>query len=183
MKRILTQIVLLSVALLTVSCGKDYITPDELFRDDAKIAQTKITVKSDKGETTNETVPFDKVTVYKASEFSSQSWLSAWSGGRMSYNMFYLSIYFQDIEKMKLGETLKPNRASFMLPASSDSRDYTDEYSGKITLADKGDDYVILDFHKVGFSIGKGDYLIDGYLHCKLEDKFELTMPDIIPLE
>ena len=180
MKRILTQIMLLSVALLTVSCGKDYITPDELFRDDAKIAKTKITVKSDNGETTKETVPFERVVVYKTSEFSSQSWLSAWSGGKMSYNMFSLSIFFQDIEKMKVGETLKPSHVMFSLPASSDSRDYTDEYSGKITLADKGEDYVILDFHKVGFSIGKGDYLVDGYLHCKLEDKLELDYYDLL---
>lgn len=177
MKRILTQIVLLSVALLTVSCGKDYI---EFYSSEAKIAKAKITVKSDNGETTKERVPFDRVTVYKTSEFDGQSWLSAWSGGRMSYNMFYLSINFQDIEKMKIGETLKPSRVSFSLPASSDSRDNTDEYSGKITLADKGDDYVTLSFHNVGFSIGKGDYLIDGYLHCKLEDKFELDYYDLL---
>lgn len=180
MKRILAQIVLLSVALLTVSCGKDYITPDELFRDDAKIAKTKISVKSEDGGVVKETVPFNRVTVYKTSDFSSQSWLSAWSGGKMSYNMFSLSIYFQDIEKMKVGETLKPSHVMFSLPASSDSRDYTDEYSGKITLADKGEDYVILDFHKVGFSIGKGDYLVDGYLHCKLEDKLELDYYDLL---
>ena len=179
MKRILTQIAFLSVALLTASCGKDYITPDELFSNEAKVAKTKITVKSGDGEVIKETASFHTVGVYKTSEFEDQSWLSAWSGGRMSYNMFFLSIYFQDVDGMKVGETLKPSRVSFSLPASSDSRNYTDEYSGKITLADKGEEYVILDFHKVGFHIGQGDYLIDGYLYCERGYVFVDSFPSL----
>ena len=64
----------------------------------------------------------------------------------MVYDAFMLSIYFDSIEKMKVGDELK------------------------ITLADKGDDHVILHFRNVSFSCSFGDYLTDGYLYCPLYD-------------
>ena len=179
MKRFLTRTALLCVVFMAASCGKESIpsvSPEDLLKDSAEIAWTRISLKGDSGEGSDASASFKTATVYRTSDMEGQSWFSAWSGGKMSYDCFFLSIYFQNIDGMKIGETLKPGRFMFMFPLSSDSDDYTSEYRGKITLAGKGDDYVILEFHEVGFSCGKGDYLIDGYLYCPLEDVFNLPV-------
>jgi hypothetical protein len=72
---------------------------------------------------------------------------------------------------MEIGDTLKASRSIFSFIASSDSNATTYSYNGTITLADKGDDYVILHFNKVRFSCSMGEYLTDGYLYCPLFDK------------
>lgn len=46
------------------------------------------------------------------------------------------------------------------------------EFEGKITFADKGEDYVIIDFHKVIFDCSFGKYTIDGYLECPLYEQY-----------
>lgn len=89
--------------------------------------------------------------------------------------MFMLSIYFDNIDKMKVGDTLKTSRFMFSFPASSDSNATTYTYGGRITLADKGDGYVILHFHRVSFSCSFGNYVTDGYLYCTLEDEFQIA--------
>lgn len=173
MKRIFTRILLLSVAILTVSCSKEPIpgiTLDELLKDGSKVAMTKIDLKDSKEDAVTD---FAGATVYRKSDKSGQSWLWALSGGKTVYDSFFLSIYFQSIDKMKIGATLKPSSFCFSYPASNDSGNKTLEYSGKITLADKGDDYVILEFRKVGYSCAMGDYLTDGYLYCALKDDFD----------
>ena len=174
MKRIITRILLLSVAILTVSCNKEPIpgiTPDELLKDGSKLAMTKIDLKDSKEDAVTD---FATAAVYRKSDKDGQSWLWASSGGKMVYDSFFLSIYFQNIDMMKIGETLKPSRFFFAFPASNDSSDHPTEYRGKITLADKGDDYVILEFQKVGYSCAMGDYLTDGYLYCTLKDYFDV---------
>ena len=174
MKRLITRILLLTVAILAVACNKEpipSITPEELLKDASKVATTEIDLKGDKADAITD---FATATVYRKSDIAGQSWLSAWSGGTMVYDIFYLSIHFQNIERMKIGETLKPSRFSFSFPASSDSGNYTQEYRGKITLAGKGDDYVILEFHNVSCSCTMGDYITNGYLYCTLEDTYTL---------
>ena len=103
-----------------------------------------------------------------------QSWFVASSGGKMVYDMFMMSIYFDSIDKMKVRETLKPSRFMFSFFASSTSDATTYTYGGKISLADKGDDYVILHFDKVSVSCSFGDYVTDGYLYCPLFDEYEV---------
>jgi len=173
MKRFLSRIAMLALAVMAVSCGKDTISPEELFQSGSNMAKTKISLSKDFGGT-EETASFATKAVYRKSEFPGQSWLSAFSGGKMVYDIFYLSLYFQDVEKMKVGETLKPSRTMFSFIASSASNATTFEYSGKITLADKGEDYVILSFHKVTFKCSMGTYVTDGYLYCELKDEFEI---------
>jgi hypothetical protein len=73
---------------------------------------------------------------------------------------------------MKVGKTLNPSHFVFSFVASSDSNATTHEYEGKITLADKGDDYIILYFDNVHLSCSFGDYLTNGYLYCPLYEKF-----------
>lgn len=173
MKHLLTQFAVVAVALAAASCSKDYISPDELFQDGSKEAKAIIHTKSKEFEDTVNT--FRSKAVYRKSDIEGQSRFSAFSGGKMVYEMFMLSIYFDSIDKMKVGETLKPSRVMFSFPASSDSNATTHTMGGKITLADRGDDYVILRFRRVTFSCSLGDCLIDGYLYCPLFDEQEIN--------
>ncbi len=170
---LMKRIIAMAVALMALSCSKDNpynISPEDLVNDPMKIAKTTITTKGP--DATEATASFSKVAAYRKSEFEGQSWFVAYSGGRMVYDMFMLSCYFDSIDDMKVGETLKPSRFMFSFIASSDSNATTYEYEGKITLADKGEDYIILHFDKVRFSCSYGDYLTDGYLNCPLYEEY-----------
>ena len=162
MRHAFTHFALVAIALVAASCSKFAITPEY----ELQTAKTTIHTKSDEFEDTVTT--FDRVKVCKQSDMAGKSWLCAFSGGKMVYDMFMLSIYFDSIEKMKVGDELKISRFMFFFIASSNSNATTHEYGGKITLADKGDDYVILHFQNVSFSCSFGDYLTDGYLYCPL---------------
>lgn len=168
------RIIAMAVALMALSCSKDApsISPEDLVNDPLKVAKTTIVTKGD--DVKEAVTSFSSIAVYRKSDFEGQSWFVASSGGRMVYEMFMFSCYFDNIDNMKVGETLKPNRFMFSFIASNDSNATTYEYGGKITLADKGDDYVILHFNKVSVSCSLGDYLTDGYLYCPLYDEYPL---------
>lgn len=172
MKQTVTRISLVMAALVLSACSKESISPEDLFNANVKVAQT--TIKTRGGDYEDTVTSFPSVAVYKKSDLQGKSWFTASSGGRMVYDMFFLSLYFDNIDKMKVGDTLKPSRFMFTFPASSDSRATTSEYGGKITLAGKGDDYVILQFHNFHVSCIFGDYLTDGYLYCPLFEEFEI---------
>ena len=169
MKRILTRFAILFLVLMTASCGKDTISPEALFNNDAKVAKTTIHTKGEEFEDTVTT--FKNKTVYIKSDKEGQSWLGASSGGKMVYDFFMLSVYFDDINSMKAGDNLTIRGFHFMFAYSSDYQAYTDTYSGSITLADKGNGYVILRFNKFAFSCSFGEYVTDGYLYCPLEEQ------------
>lgn len=167
------RIIAMAVALMALSCGKDNpynISPVDLLNNPSMVANTTITTRN--GDIEETVTPFKSSAVYKKSEYERQSHFCAMSGGRMVYDAFILSVYFDDIEKMKVGDTLKTRRFLFSFFFSSDSRATTDTYEGKIKLAAKGDDYVILHFDKVLCSCSFGDYLIDGYLNCPLFEEY-----------
>jgi hypothetical protein len=163
----------MAVALMALSCSKDYITPEDLFNNSSKIAKTTIRTRGDNLE--DSVVGLPSVAVYKKSDFEGQSWFVAHSGGRMVYDAIMISMYFDCIETMSVGDTVKPSRYMFSFIFSSDSNASTYEYSGKIKLAGKGDDYVILRFDKVKVSCSMGDCTTDGYLYCPLYEEYEIT--------
>ena len=167
------RIIAMAVALMALSCGKDNpynISPVDLLNNPSMVANTTITTRN--GDIEETVTPFKSFAVYKKSEYERQSHFCAMSGGRMVYDAFILSVYFDDIEKMKVGDTLKTRRFLFSFFFSSDSSATTDTYEGKIKMAAKGDDYVILHFDKVLCSCSFGDYLIDGYLNCPLFEEY-----------
>ena len=173
MKSLLMTLASVAALFALFSCSKDYISPEELFGNEAKVAKTKIHTRSDEFEDTETT--FKSVAVYRKSDMEGKSWFCAMSGGRMVYDAFMFSLYFDDIDRMHVGDVLKPGRFMFGFFFSSDSYAYTDSYEGKITLADRGDDYVILRFQKVAVSCSYGQYVTDGYLYCPLQDEFDMT--------
>ena len=164
MKHLFTMLASFAALFSLVSCSKDYISPEEFFKGGYKVAKTAIHTRSDEYEDTE--TSFQRMAVYRKSDEKGQSWFVASSGGKMVYDMFMMSIYFDSIDK--------PSRFMFSFIASSTSDATTYTYGGKISLADKGDDYVILHFDKVSFSCSFGDYVTDGYLYCPLFDKYEV---------
>jgi len=159
-----------AITIMASSCSKDsYISPEELFKDSSKVAKTTITTKGEDPETAVATFKKHPV-ITKRSDIAGQSWFWAASGGKMVYDTFYLSMYFENVDNLKVGDTISPSRFTFSFGYSSDSAATTNTYEGTISIADKGDDYVILLFDKVGFSCSMGDYLTDGYLYCSLVD-------------
>ncbi|MBR1869707.1 MAG: hypothetical protein IJ799_06570 [Bacteroidales bacterium] len=176
MEKVFIPTLIVMFFLLAVSCEKEDervpgITPQELFGDSSKIAKTAVRTKDGDTETV---VPFDSnVAVYRNCDLDGKSWFYGKSGGKMVFDTFMLSIYFDDIDKMRIGDELNVSRFVFAFYYSSNSEASAYEYTGKITLADKGDDYVILQFHQVGFNCSLGSYLTDGYLYCPLYDDTE----------
>lgn len=171
MNRITKTLTLVVALFALISCSKDYISPDELFKDGSKVAKTTIHTRS--GEFEDTVTPFASTAVYRKSDLEGKSWFVANSGGKMVYDTFMFSLYFDSIDHLKVGDVLNPDRFVFSFFYSSDSNATTHTYGGKITLAGKGDDYVILRFHKVSFSCSFGEYVTDGYLYCPLLDKYE----------
>ena len=185
MKHAFTFFATIALALAAVSCNKDYITPEELLNDDLKAVRTKVHTKGDN--------PVDAVTkidraVFWRTTFSlncgvcsgEKSMLWAVSEGKMVYDFFTMNIYFDRvIDNMKVGDVVRPAKSMFTFPYSSDSNNSTESYEGRITIAAKGDDYVIIHFNKVRFSVAFGDYEMNGYLYCNIYD--ELSEDNIGP--
>lgn len=171
MKRIFVLITLLAVALSLVSCNKHEPTPKELAINDLTMAKTAIHTKGDVYEDTVTT--FQDASVYRNSDQAGSSWFIAFSGGRMAYDSFMLSLYFDSIDKLKVGDALSFNSVRFSFILSSDSNATThDDYTGRITLAEKRSDYVILHFEALRFTCSFGEYVTDGYLKCPLFEEY-----------
>ena len=155
------------VAILAMSCSKDLISPEELFRDESKVAKTKIHTKAGNEDSVT---TFSVKTVLRHSDTEGQSCFIGMSGGKMVYDTFMMDFNFDDIERMRPGEKLNIRGFHFGFFYSSDSNAYTSKYSGSITLADKGNDYVILRFNNLKCSCSLGDCVTNGYLYCELKD-------------
>lgn len=168
------RIIAMAVALMALSCSKDIpynISPEDLVNDPMKIAKTTITTKGDQNE--DSVTSFELAKVYKESDTAGKSHFIAISGGRWDYEVFMLSFDFDYINTLEVGDKLNMSRFMFSFVLSSDSRATTEEYKGKVRLADKGDDYVILHFNKLRCSCIFGDYEIDGYLYCPIIEDLE----------
>ena len=171
MKRLLVLITVLAAALLPVSCAKHAPSPEELSMTDLTVAKTAIHTKGDIYEDTVTT--FRDASVYRNSDQAGSSWFIAFSGGRMAYDSFVLSLYFDSIDKLEVGDVLSFNSVLFSFILSSDSNATTHDYTGRITLAEKRSDYVILRFEALRFTCSFGEYVTDGYLRCPLYEKYQ----------
>ena len=82
MKRIFTFLTVCAAALVLASCSKENISPEYLDRNPSKAAEISIVSK---GTFENTVTMFKKSDIYRKSEFEGQSWLYAFSGGKMVY--------------------------------------------------------------------------------------------------
>lgn len=164
MKRVLVLLAALAVALSLASCGKQDPTPEELSMNELTMAKIAIHTKSEYNHDT-ETLFRDAI-VYETCEMDGNSWFTAMSGGKMVYDSFMISLYFDSISKMKVGDRLRFNSVLFSFILSSDSNATTDSCEGTVTLAARSSDYVVLHFESFRFTCSMGEYVIDGYLKC-----------------
>ena len=138
---------------------------------DGSSEEAKITIT--RAGTSDDTVTlFRDMAVYRNSDLEGNSYFSAFSGGKMVYDAFMLSMYFECIDNLNAGDTIKPSRCMFSFFSSSDSNASTYEYKGTILLADKSKDNVIIYFDKVKFTCSFGEYTINGYLNCPLYERY-----------
>lgn len=119
---------------------------------------------------------FRDANVYRTSDYEGQSWFCAMSGGKMVYDAFMLSLYFDSIDNLTAGDVIEPSGCWFTFFYSSNSNAWTHEYKGTITLAAKGEDFAIFHFKNVLFKCSFGEYLIDGYLECPLLEEYVSTI-------
>ena len=169
MKRTLVLIALCTFAFAAASCRKDdgtIHTPDNDMSVTAKVIITK------EGSNDETVTLFKEMAIYRESSMEGKSWLTALSGGKMVYDAFMLSIYFDCIDNLNAGDTITPSSCMFTFFYSSDSNATTHEYEGAISLADKSADEAIIHFDNVKFTCSFGEYTIDGYLNCPLYDRY-----------
>ena len=164
MKRVLVLLAALAVALSPASCSKQDPTPEELSMNELTMAKIAIHTKSEYYQDT--VTPLQNAIVYETCEMDGNSWFMAMSGGRRVYDSFMISLYFDSISKMKVGDRLRFNSVLFSFILSSNSNATTDSCEGTVTLAARSSDYVVLHFESFRFTCSMGEYVIDGYLKC-----------------
>lgn len=170
MKLTFTLISIMALALTGMSCSKELNSPEDLADNTDNVAKVSIWTKGENSE--NTVTMFRDANVYRKSDYEGQSWFCAMSGGKMVYDAFMLSMYFDCIDKLTTGDIIEPSYCWFTFFYSSNSDAWTHEYEGTITLAAKGEDYAILHFDKVLFECYYGEYLIDGYLECPILEEY-----------
>lgn len=170
MKRIFTFICISAFALIGTSCIKEGISSEDSIENSDKVAEITIKTKGENSETM--VTMFRDANFYRKSDYEGQSWFCAMSGGKMVYDAFMLSMYFDSLDHLNAGDIIEPSRLWFTFYYSSNSDAWTHDYEGTISLVDKGDDFAILHFDKVLCSCLYGDYLIDGYLECPVHEEY-----------
>jgi len=75
---------------------------------------------------------------------------------------YWLSFCFY--EDTPVGGDLKLERLSFCIPVSSDSRDYTNSFTGRMILKEKTDSKAVITMKDVHFQIAHGEFIVDGDL-------------------
>ena len=86
----------------------------------------------------------------------------AHTDGKMVDESFWL--FLVGLNDTKPGAELKPERVSFSALLSSDSRNYTESYSGKMVLKEKTKTRVTIRMEDVRFNILFGEYILNGDL-------------------
>lgn len=169
MKRTLTLIALCALVFTATSCSKDEGT---MYESDIDMSETAKVTITRAGSSDNIVKLFSDMAVYMESDQEGKSWFSAFSGGKMVYDAFILSIYFDCIDNLNAGDTITPSRCWFSFFYSSDSNATAHEYEGTISLAKKSKDNVIIHFDMVKFTCSFGEYTINGYLNCPLYESY-----------
>ena len=77
----------------------------------------------------------------------------------------FLSFYFSDTTSV--GSELQLERFRFSAPLSSNGREYTDSYTGKMVLKERSADRVVISMEDVHLCIAHGEYTLNGYLAAK----------------
>ena len=106
--------------------------------------------------------------VYDASEdVPGCSGVICHTDGKDVFSNIWLSFYFYDTTPQ--GGELKLERIHFGAGLSSNSREYTNTFTGKMILGEKTDSRVIIYMNDVHFKIQHGEYILDGNLIARTQ--------------
>lgn len=95
------------------------------------------------------------------------------TNGKTADSHFYFSALFYNsaIAATIPGSEIKPSAINFSKPLSSNSRDYTNAYSGKIYLIKNTESYISLSFDNVTFKLSNLTYTFDGNIIFRIAYK------------
>ena len=79
----------------------------------------------------------------------------------------YIWLSFCFYEDTPVGKDLKLERLQFGLPLSSNSRDYTHTFTGRMILKERSDNKAVITLKDVHFKIAHGEYILNGDLVAK----------------
>ena len=82
--------------------------------------------------------------------------------GKDVYSFLWLSFYFFDTTSV--GSELQLERFHFGAMLSSNSREYTDSFTGKMILKERSTHRVVISMEDVHLRIAHGEYTLNGYL-------------------
>ena len=133
MKHLLTCFAVFAVAIVAASCSKENISAEEFFLDSSRVAKTIIYPKNDYFNDPTVTT-FRDALIIKESDKQGQSMLFAASSGKLVYDCFCITIFFDDIDHIREGDTLTPNSYGLLLFFSNTAYNAILD-GGKITLA------------------------------------------------
>ncbi len=162
MKQLLTATLMLCILLCTVSCSKESISIGE---------DIPFTFTTGNGEI----IGFSRATIFTdtAGDFSQ---IYAHTDGSSAEGLFTLSIQTENCTGKEEGENIKIKEFSFCKPLSSNSKDYTTEYSGKIHFIQLQGSSVpgmktILRFSEIKCTLNGETYSMNGDLHLEVIDR------------
>ena len=89
------------------------------------------------------------------------------TNGKDVFSNIWLSFYFND--NTPLGGELQLKRLNFGAGLSSDIREYTTTFTGKMVLGEKTDSRVIIYMDDVHFKIQHGEYVFNGNLVAEIK--------------
>ena len=92
----------------------------------------------------------------------------AHTDGKLEFDSLWLVLIGPN--DTKPGSELRPERVSFSASLSSDSRNYTGSYSGRMVLTEKTKTRVTIRMEDVHFNILHGEYILNGNLVATLAD-------------
>lgn len=97
----------------------------------------------------------------------------ATTNGKTSADYFYFSALFYNsvLAAAAPGSEIKPSAINFSKPLSSNSRDYTNAYTGKIYLTENTGSYIALSFSDVTFKLSNLTYTFNGNIIFRIAYK------------
>lgn len=157
MKKVSRIFICLGIIFSVMSCSKDPVFENGDM-EEATVMYTKA------GDNEVKRLGFSDGVLYASTEIEGKSSLLVYSDGKMSDEFFSLCIYFEDVYSQKVGGKLVPSYFNFCFPFSSDSRNYTRDFTGSVILVGRNDKEAVVRFNELSCSVAFGDYCFDGCL-------------------
>lgn len=103
----------------------------------------------------------------RVSSFSGSEFLFKTSGTTLEDSFLLHLNVAGSLEALAISVT----KMELAMPLSSNSKDYSSEFSGLIGLSDMTDSEVVFRLKRVRYKLSRGEYVLNGYLTASLTEK------------